>query len=125
MTKNPLVDEGDVTAKAAEIHREMVQREARGPGDLENAMRRLEAKYGLSYWWQWNLRYKRPERVEPGFAQRLQLAYFDMLARSVSKDVAALKTEQAKGLGDDDLESLLAEATALLARIAARKAGVK
>lgn len=42
-------NEGDVTADAIRIHRAMVDREARAAGDVEGAMRRIEATYGLDY----------------------------------------------------------------------------
>jgi hypothetical protein len=34
---------------------------ARGPGDTENAMRSIERDYGLDYWVQWRLRYRRSQ----------------------------------------------------------------
>lgn len=41
----------------------LVQREARGPGDLPNAMRRLEARYGIPYSTFVLLRYRRPKDI--------------------------------------------------------------
>ena len=32
---------------------------ARGPGDTENAMRRVEREYGIDYGFLWSLRYRR------------------------------------------------------------------
>lgn len=32
---------------------------ARGPGDTENAMRRIEREYGVDYGFLWSLRYRR------------------------------------------------------------------
>lgn len=116
-------DEGDVTTDIMRLHREMVDREARASGDTESAMRRLEARYGLDYWSQWVCRYRK--RVTPQFATKLHGAYLDLVERSVRRDLAALKVEEARGTADDDLDGLMAEAEALLARIAARKAGVK
>ncbi|HSM42021.1 MAG TPA: hypothetical protein VK862_14810 [Afifellaceae bacterium] len=117
------LNEGDVTAETLRIHREMVDREARASGDTESAMRRLEARYGLDYWSQWVCRYKRT--VTPQFATKLHGAYLDLVERSVRRDLEALKIEQAKGAADDDVASLVAEAKTLLAKIAARKAGVR
>lgn len=121
--KKFLNGEGDVTAETISIHREMVDREARASGDTESAMRRLEARYGLDYWSQWVCRYKR--RVTPRFAAQLHGAYLDLIERSVRRDLAALRSEQAKGAADDDLGSLVAEAAALLARLEARKVKVR
>lgn len=117
------LNEGDVTADAIRLHREMVDREARASGDTESAMRRLEARYGLDYWSQWVCRYKRT--VTPKFATKLQGAYLDLIERSVRRDLQALKVEQAKGAADDGLAGLLADAETLLAKIKARKAGLE
>ena len=89
-----------------------------GPGDAEGAMHRAERIYGLAYWPQWNLRHKR--RATDGFIRRVHQAYLAMLESSVRRDLMALKTEQARGAGDAGIESLVAEAEALLARIAER-----
>lgn len=116
-------NEADVTAEVIRLHRDMVDREARAAGDVESAMRRIEATYGLDYWSQYVCRYKR--RVTADFALRLRGAYLDMIERSVRRDIETLKTERALGATDAALESLIAEAETLLAKIKARKAGVK
>jgi hypothetical protein len=38
---------------ATDMVRKMVQRESRGWGDLDNAMERLERRYGLPFWTVW------------------------------------------------------------------------
>lgn len=123
--KSPL-SEGDMTARAIEVHREMVRRETRCPGDTENAMRRIESMSGLDYWAQWQCRYRKQITAE--FAQRIMAVWATVLERSVAADLAAIKTEQAS-LGavnaDPELASLLAEAETLLAKIQARKGGMK
>ena len=53
----------------------MVLREARGPGDTENAMRRLEARYGIPWRVFWNLRYRPPADVMVGLWRQLHSAY--------------------------------------------------
>jgi hypothetical protein len=40
---------------------QLVRSEIVGPGDLENAMRRIEAKYGVPYSTLWALRYRKPK----------------------------------------------------------------
>lgn len=112
-----------MTAAVLKMHREMVSREARGPGDTEGAMRRLEARYGLDYWTQWGLRYRPPAEVrDRSLIERVRQAYLDMIARSVRRDLEAFKAEEAKGSTDADLASLMAESEALLKKIAVRKA---
>lgn len=97
---------------AAEYCDRMVGREA-AAGDVEAAMRRVEAKTGVNYWTIWALRYRRPKTIAADLFHRIRGAYLTLCERELSKLQHELAVEQAKG-GDDDLESL-AEATAALA----------
>jgi hypothetical protein len=54
---------------------ELVKREARGPGDMEPAMRRLESKYGIPWRLFWSLRYRPPSYVKHGIWEQLRQAY--------------------------------------------------
>jgi len=103
---------------ARDQHQVLLSKLMRGPGDGEGAMRRAEAMFGLPYWSQWNLRHKR--RASPSFMDRVREAYVSMVERSVKRDLEVLKTEQAKGADDAALAGLVAEAEALLARMAER-----
>lgn len=53
----------------------LVMREMKTPGDLHNAMHRLEARYGISWRTFFNLRYRAPADVLVGVYRQLQLAY--------------------------------------------------
>lgn len=53
----------------------LVMREARGPGDYANAMRRIEARYGIPYWTLWALRYKLPKSADFATAMRICFAF--------------------------------------------------
>lgn len=54
----------------------LVMREIRCPsGDLENSMRRLEARYGIPWRTFWNLRYRPPADVMVGLWRQLHAAY--------------------------------------------------
>jgi hypothetical protein len=53
----------------------LVQREARGPGDTENAMRRVSQRYGVDYSALWALRYRPPKRVFADIYFALRHAY--------------------------------------------------
>lgn len=53
----------------------LVRREARGPGDQENAMRRLEARYGIPWRTFWSLKYRPPQDVFAAVYFRLRGAY--------------------------------------------------
>jgi hypothetical protein len=54
---------------------ELVRRETRGPGDQENAMRRLEARYGIPWRTFWSLKYRPPTDVFVSVYNRLHAAY--------------------------------------------------
>lgn len=60
---------------------ELVRRESRGPGDVENAMRRLEARYGIPWRTFWQLRYRAPKDVFCGVYLQLKAAYEAECAR--------------------------------------------
>ena len=63
-------------SQAVEWANEMVLRELRSPnGDFENAMHRLEARYGIPWRVFWNLRYRKPADVMVGLYRQLQAAY--------------------------------------------------
>lgn len=61
--------------RASEWAKALTQRESRGPGDLENAWRRLEARYGISVRTFWSLRYRRPNEIAASIFYRLHAAY--------------------------------------------------
>ena len=60
---------------AIDIANRMVVRESRGPGDIDNAMRRLERKHGVDYWLLWTLRYRKPKDILLGQWNALIGAY--------------------------------------------------
>jgi hypothetical protein len=125
--KKPLTNEGDdkVTIEAIELHRRMVAKESRGSGDTDNAMRRLEATYGLEYWAQWICRYRR--EATPEFAHKVHGAWRAMLERSVVNDLDTLGDMDMRDAAhvDPELQSLVAEAKSLLAQIKAKMEGLK
>lgn len=53
----------------------LVQRESRGNGDTENAMRRLESRYGIPWRTFWTLRYRPPSEIFQSTYERLSAAY--------------------------------------------------
>lgn len=108
---------------ATEYVRTMVQRESRGPGDLDNAMQRLEAKYGLPFWTLWHLRKGKAKTVEASLLARIRGAYLDMCQRQAANLLHEIKTEAA--VGDALDEDIATELEALVAKIKAKKAGVK
>jgi hypothetical protein len=108
---------------ATDYVRTMVQRESRGPGDLDNAMSRIEAKYGLPFWTLWHLRRGKAKTVEASMLARIRAAYLDMCQRQASNLLHEIKIEAAVS---DDLDSdIAAELEALVAKIKAKRAAVK
>lgn len=89
MRKFPLRDETMSDAayvdEAAAWARSLTQSEARGPGDLEPAWRRLEARYGVSWRDFWSLRYRKPAKVAASLYARLQAAHRAECERQMRK----------------------------------------
>lgn len=54
---------------------DLVLRESRGPGDMENAMHRLEGRYGIPWRTFWSLRYRPPSDLMHSVYERLRAAY--------------------------------------------------
>lgn len=62
-------------ATARDWATKLAQRESRGPGDTENAMRRLEARYGIPWRTFWSLRYRPPSDLMCEVFRQLEAAY--------------------------------------------------
>jgi hypothetical protein len=104
----------------------MVERESRGWGDQDNALSRLEAKYGIPFWSLQNLRTGRAKTVEAGLFARVRSAYLDLCERQVSQLQHEIAVEKAMHGGDDvTLEDLEREAAALAQKIAAKRKAVR
>jgi hypothetical protein len=106
--------------------RRMVERESRGWGDQDNALSRLEAKYGIPFWSLQNLRTGRAKTVEAGLFARVRSAYLDLCERQVHQLQHEIAVEKAMhGGADATLEDLENEAAELARKIAAKKAARK
>lgn len=79
MRKDRLQDVGMTDAafvdEATGWARRLTQVEARGPGDMENAWRRLEHKHGIPWRTFWSLRYRPPRDLSISIYHRLRSAY--------------------------------------------------
>lgn len=78
--ENPLqggneMSDADFVSEASGWARRLTQSEARGPGDMENAWCRLEARYGVSWRTFWALRYRVPRDITASVYHRLRSAY--------------------------------------------------
>jgi hypothetical protein len=103
----------DMLADARREHEALLGNLMRCPGDSEGARRRAESLFGLPYWLQWNLRFKR--RATETFMRTVREAYLSALEKSVRHDLQELEITEAKGEADAVDASLMAEAEALLA----------
>lgn len=120
--KKSLSEQNSMEAAAAldTYNNKILAKEIRGSGDVENAMFRLQSEYGLDYWRQWQLKYRKQACKE--FIEQIRQAYLNMLERSVRREVEALKIEQAKECGANaGNPDLIAEAENLLAKIHAKR----
>ncbi|WP_298966208.1 hypothetical protein [uncultured Roseibium sp.] len=85
MIKKSLREDQKMSVAAArEMATGLVQRESRGPGDLDNAMRRVEAKYGVPYSVLWSLRYRQPKDILLGVFTKIRAAYQAECARQAA-----------------------------------------
>lgn len=81
--------------QAAEWAHELVMRETRGPGDLDNAMRRIGRKTGVGYQALRNLRYRKPKDIPASVFFKLGQAYHDFIQSQIRKLADELETTRA------------------------------
>jgi type II secretory pathway component PulM len=72
------------TAIASEYVRRMVERETAGNGDVENAIRRLARKHGLSFWQIMHLRAGRAKTITIDAFITIRGAYLDYCEQQIS-----------------------------------------
>jgi hypothetical protein len=104
--------------------REMIHREAKGPGDSERAMQRLEAKYGLGYWTLDHLRKQKAKTCDVTLYARIKAAFADHCGRTAARLLEQAKTIQALE-PNEDVAAIEREIQALQARLAAAKGEAK
>lgn len=89
-------------------------------GDTDEAMRRVEARYGVGYWTLWSLRYKRPKSVSADVLSRLRGAYLAACERQLANLQHEIAVERAR-TGNDTDAALLDEAEAMVAKLRSRR----
>jgi hypothetical protein len=87
---------------------ELVRRESRGPGDMQNAMRRLANRYGMPWRTFWQLRYDPPRDVVVGVYLQLKAAYEAECQRQERLLVHERQITEAKALRIENLGRSLA-----------------
>jgi hypothetical protein len=86
LTENQMSDVAFID-QAAGWSKDLTRLRARGPGDIENAMRAIERDYGIDYWTLWRLRYRKNQIRDIGVSiyMRLQAAYQAECERQMRK----------------------------------------
>lgn len=87
-------------ATASHYVKTMVEREARGEGDLAGAIERIARRHGLTKWQVERLRKGRSKTIEAGLFSRIRAAYLAEVERQISKLEHELALERAIG-GED------------------------
>ena len=101
----------------------LVEMEQRG-SDTEDALYRLEQRYGLSPNTILHLRSRRAKSCDVSLFARLRAAYIDACERQVRKLQHTIAIEKAT-CDDDDLRDLAAETARLVDKIQAKKAALR
>lgn len=107
-------------AEASFYVRQMIHREAHGPGDHERAMERLEAKYGLGFWTLDHLRRRKAKTCDVTLYARIKAAFIDHCGKQAAR--LLLDADMAMAVQpNDDVAAIQTEIEALVARLAAAK----
>jgi hypothetical protein len=102
------------TAIATEYVRKMVERETAGNGDVENAIRRLARKHGLSFWQIMHLRAGRAKSITVDAYTAIRGAYLDYCEQQIND--LRREVEEVKGT-DDRFQDLVGEVEALAEKV--------
>lgn len=111
-------------AEASVYVRQMIHREARGPGDYENAMVRLEAKYGIGFWTLDHLRKRKAKVCDVSLYARIKAAFADHCGRQAARLLEEAKLLQAVE-PNDDVAAIEREIQALAARLETAKTAAR
>lgn len=107
---------------ASGIVRRMVETETRGWGDQDNALYRLEARYGLPFWSLQNLRTGRAKTVEATLFNRIKAAFVDHCGKHAARLLHEAEMAKEANIDVADIENQI---RALVARLEAAKADQK
>jgi hypothetical protein len=97
--------------EAADLSKRLTRMRARGPGEIENAMRALERDYGIEYSFLWSLRYRRDQLkfISASFFARIKAAYAAECARQMRSLAHEYEVTKAQtGIADDFMDSVAA-----------------
>ncbi|QRY69197.1 hypothetical protein JVX98_13330 [Ensifer sp. PDNC004] len=105
------------TAVAAEYVKKMVARETAGNGDVENAVRRLARKHGLSFWQIMHLRAGRAKSITVDAFTTIRRAYLEYCEAEIRALQHEIQRDRDRYESNDDLQHLEAEAQALAEKV--------
>jgi hypothetical protein len=109
MLKNPLqertMSDAAYVDRAVTWSKKLTRMKASGPGDMENAMRRIEREYGIEYGVLWALRYRKPKDILASWYFRLKAAYEAECQRQVRMLQHEIEITKAMGAGADAVAS--------------------
>lgn len=111
-------------AEASFYVRQMIHREAHGPGDHERAMERLEARYGLGFWTLDHLRKQKAKTCDVTLYARIKAAFADHCGRQAARLLREGEIVQAQE-PNEDVAAIENEIRALAARLEAAKGQAK
>lgn len=110
---------------AHEYARRMVSRECRGPGDIERALERLEARYGISRWQMSHLRKGNAKTIETGLFHRLKSAFIDHCGKQAARLLHEAEMARQVGEDSDDVAAIEDQIRTLAARLEIAKGKAK
>lgn len=102
------------TAIATEYVKRMVERETSGNGDVENAIRRLARRHGLSFWQLMHLRAGRAKSITIDAFMSIRMAYLDYCEEQIKE--LQREVEEVRGR-DDRFQDLVGEVEALAEKV--------
>lgn len=105
------------TAIATQYVRKMVERETAGNGDVENAIRRIARRHGLSFWQLMHLRAGRAKSVTIDAYTTIRAAYLDYCEAEVRALQEEIRQDREKHEASHDLRDLEFEAQALAEKV--------
>lgn len=105
------------TAVASEYVRKMVARETAGNGDVENAVRRLARKHGLSFWQIMHLRAGRAKSITVDAFTSIRRAYLEYCEAEIRALQHEIQRDRDRYEDNGDLHNLEAEAQALAEKV--------
>ena len=99
--------------EAASWANDLVMSEARHSRDIDGAMRRVEARCGVSHGALWALRYRKPKDILMGTYNAIRCAWIAEKQRQYSKLKLELEAAKAAGISGDTVDA----AEALVAKV--------